>query len=132
MQSIIKQRAKERKLEFEKAEQAKRMAEALVSEESGRAMHSPLHAPRASNSPSRSSSPTLERLRTALGGNLATDGDESQRANLAKNDSRRKKHSEPAPAGCEWRALLCFRKSVSPGGCDLRIEPYGPIFSLMY
>ena len=82
MQSIIKQRAKERKLEFEKAEQAKRMAEALVSEESGRAMHSPLHAPRASNSPSRSSSPTLERLRTALGGNLATDGDESQRANL--------------------------------------------------
>ena len=82
MQSIIKQRAKERKLEFEKAEQAKRMAEALVSEESGRAMHSPLHAPRASNSPSRSSSPTLERLRTALGGNLATDGDESQSANL--------------------------------------------------
>ena len=82
MQGIIKQRAKERKLEFEKAEQAKRMAEALVSEESGRAMHSPLHAPRASNSPSRSSSPTLERLRTALGGNLATDGDESQRANL--------------------------------------------------
>ena len=86
MQSIIKQRAKERKLEFEKAEQAKRMAEALVSEESGRAMHSPLHAPRASNSPSRSSSPTLERLRTALGGNLATDGDESQRANLTVLD----------------------------------------------
>ena len=86
MQSIIKQRAKERKLEFEKAEQAKRMAEALVSEESGRAMHSPLHAPRASNSPSRSSSPTLERLRTALGGNLATerDVDESQRANLTE------------------------------------------------
>ena len=84
MQGIIKQRAKERKLEFEKAEQAKRMAEALVSEESGRAMHSPLHAPRASNSPSRSSSPTLERLRTALGGNLATDGDESQRANLTE------------------------------------------------
>ena len=86
MQGIIKQRAKERKLEFEKAEQAKRMAEALVSEESGRAMHSPLHAPRASNSPSRSSSPTLERLRTALGGNLATerDVDESQRVNLTQ------------------------------------------------
>ena len=75
MNNLIRQRAKERALETEKAERAKQMAEVLMTgTKSGKPVE--ISSPLLSNSPSRANSPTLERLRSAL-------GDESERANLA-------------------------------------------------
>ena len=75
MNNLIRQRAKERALEAEKAERAKQMAEVLMTgTKSGKPVE--ISSPLLSNSPSRANSPTLERLRSAL-------GDESERANLA-------------------------------------------------
>ena len=77
MNNLIRQRAKERALETEKAERAKQMAEVLMTgTKSGKPVG--ISSPLLSNSPSRANSPTLERLRSAL-------GDESEKANLAEN-----------------------------------------------
>ena len=75
MNNLIRQRAKERALEAEKAERAKQMAEVLLTgTKSGKPVE--ISAPHVPNSPSRANSPTLERLRSAL-------GDESEKTNLA-------------------------------------------------
>ena len=75
MNNLIRQRAKERALETEKAERAKQTAEVLMTgTKSGQPVE--ISAPHVSNSPSRANSPTLERLRSAL-------GDESEKTNLA-------------------------------------------------
>ena len=80
MNSLIRQRAKERALETEKAERAKQTAEVLMTgTKSGQPVE--ISAPHVSNSPSRANSPTLERLRSAL-------GDESEKANLAGTEPK--------------------------------------------
>ena len=80
MNNLIRQRAKERALEAEKAERAKQMAEVLLTgTKSGKPVE--ISSPLLSNSPSRANSPTLERLRSAL-------GDESERATLAGTEPK--------------------------------------------
>ena len=80
MNNLIRQRAKERALETEKAERAKQMAEVLMTgTKSGKPVE--ISSPLLSNSPSRANSPTLERLRSAL-------GDESERATLAGTEPK--------------------------------------------
>ena len=80
MNNLIRQRAKERALETEKAERAKQMAEVLMTgTKSGKPVG--ISSPLLSNSPSRANSPTLERLRSAL-------GDESEKANLAGTEPK--------------------------------------------
>ena len=80
MNNLIRQRAKERALEAEKAERAKQMAEVLLTgTKSGKPVE--ISSPLLSNSPSRANSPTLERLRSAL-------GDESEKANLAGTEPK--------------------------------------------
>ena len=80
MNNLIRQRAKERALETEKAERAKQMAEVLMTgTKSGKPVE--ISSPLLSNSPSRANSPTLERLRSAL-------GDESEKANLAGTEPK--------------------------------------------
>ena len=63
MQSIITTRAKERTLETQKAEQAQQLAEAWIDAESERQVDALTHVPVSSGE----SSPTLIRLRSALG-----------------------------------------------------------------
>ena len=80
MNNLIRQRAKERALETEKAERAKQMAEVLMTgTKSGKPVE--ISSPLLSNSPSRANSPTLKRLRSAL-------GDESEKANLAGTEPK--------------------------------------------
>ena len=80
MNNLIRQRAKERALEAEKAERAKQMAEVLLTgTKSGKPVE--ISAPHVPNSPSRANSPTLERLRSAL-------GDESEKTNLAGTEPK--------------------------------------------
>ena len=80
MNNLIRQRAKERALEAEKAERAKQMAEVLMTgTKSGKPVE--ISSPLLSNSPSRANSPTLERLRSAL-------GDECEKANLAGTEPK--------------------------------------------
>ena len=76
MHSLIKKRAQQRKLEKEKAEKAQLLAEAWIGgsqPESGNIVV-PSHVPVSS----RESSPTLTRLRSALG-STQRDGDDSDR-----------------------------------------------------
>ena len=73
MHSLIKKRAQERKLEKEKAEKAQLLAEAWIGESQPQAVV-PSHVPVSS----RESSPTLTRLRSALG-STQRDGDDSDR-----------------------------------------------------
>ena len=73
MHSLIKKRAHERKLEKEKAEKAQLLAEAWIGESQPQAVV-PSHVPVSS----RESSPTLTRLRSALG-STQRDGDDSDR-----------------------------------------------------
>ena len=73
MHSLIKKRAQERKLEKEKAEKAQLIAEAWIGESQTQAVV-PSHVPVSS----RESSPTLTRLRSALG-STQRDGDDSDR-----------------------------------------------------
>ena len=85
MNSLIKKRAKERSLELEKAERAQQMAEALVvSAESKQAVNVHSYAP----IPPSASSPTLSKIRSALGspgmGALTEDGDASDQSKTEK------------------------------------------------
>ena len=85
MNSLIKKRAKERSLELEKAERAQQMAEALVvSAESKQAVNVHSYAP----IPPSASSPTLSKIRSALGspgmGALTGDGDASDHSKTEK------------------------------------------------
>ena len=81
MNSLIKQRAKERTFEQEKAERPQQMAEALMRADSGKAADVPRYALLPSNVPSRASS--------VLGasGHVTEDGDDniSERMHLGKN-----------------------------------------------
>ena len=71
MNSLIKQRAKERTFEQEKAERPQQMAEALMRADSGKAADVPRYALLPSNVPSRASS--------VLGasGHVTEDGDDN-------------------------------------------------------
>ena len=85
MNSLIKKRAKERSLELEEAERAQQMAEALVvSAESKQAVNVHSYAP----IPPSASSPTLSKIRSALGspgmGALTEDGDASDHSKTEK------------------------------------------------
>ena len=85
MNSLIKKRAKERSFELEKAERAQQMAEALVvSAESKQAVNVHSYAP----IPPSASSPTLSKIRSALGspgmGALTEDGDASDHSKTEK------------------------------------------------
>ena len=93
MNSLIKKRAKERSLDLEKAERAQQMAEALV------VGTAPI--------PPSASSPTLSKIRSALGspgmGALTEDGDASDHSKTEKGYIAISKfgirYPEPAAAG---------------------------------
>ena len=104
MNSLIKKRAKERSLELEKAERAQQMAEVLVvSAESKQAVNVHSYAP----IPPSASSPTLSKIRSALGspgmGALTEDGDASDHSKTEKGYIAISKfgirYPEPAAAG---------------------------------